>query len=710
MTTPTEQAAPAGAVDPSTRVAPPGEQRSMDLAPKTFNAEQRTVDVVASSGASVRRRDYWTGEEFDELLVVSAEAVDLTRCEAGSVPVLNRHWTYDISNVLGTCLAGCAQFEDGKLILTLKFSGRDEVAPIVSDVGEGIIRNVSVGYRVLAYEVDETTSPKTRRITKWELLEVSLVPVGADGFAGTRSMPEHVPASPPPSNPIQAAPVTVNVNIPEFTRAPAAHSPTDNHMENRMSVITEQPAAPQPSSITENRAQPTQGQPVQTQAAPTAPAPQPEADPLAAMRAAEADRIAHIQSRAACAQLGLPSDMIARAITEGWSLDAFNRAVIDHVAAQPSNQRNINPHVQVIADEGDTRIRAATTALLNRSNPARHKLDGAATEYRGIKLLDLARDVLESHGTKVRGMSGKDIARRAFQTTSDFPAILSGVTNISLREGYEMAPRTFLPWAAQMMATDFKDLHLVQFGGGGVLPKVNEQGEFARGKLYESKESFRVHTFGEIIGITRQVIVNDQLDALTRVPREAGYRAAVTENSIVYGILLTNPAMSDGKTLFHAGHGNLSASGTALSLAGLSSGREAMRKQKALDGKTVINTTPRHLLVPAALETKAEQLIVVRNTPASTEQAVPEFFRSLNPIVEPLLDASSATAWYLLADPASSTASIAYAYLEGEEGVYLEEEQGFDVDGMKIKVRHDFGAGAMDFRGAYKDPGAAPSP
>ncbi|AWJ82671.1 peptidase U37 [Azospirillum sp. TSH58] len=679
--------------------------RAASLEPATFSAEDRTVELVASTGATVRRYDWWTGEYYDEVLSVSAEAVDLTRFEAGSVPILNAHGQWEVKDIMGTAVPGSSRFESGTLVLTAKLSAREDVAPFVQDVKDGILRNVSVGYRVLAYEVDETTKPKTRTVTRWELLEVSFVPVGADGLAGTRSLPPG-PAGAPQAAP---APVTVNVNIPDFTRAPAAQPTPDNTKENRMSDTPETPAVTQDPPVTENRGQP-QVPPAQTQAAPTAPAPQTESDPLAAMRAAEADRIAHIQSRAACAQLGLPSDMITRAITEGWSLDTFNRAVIDHVAAQPSNQRNINPHIQVITDEGDTRIRAATAALLNRSNPSRHKLDGAATEYRGIKLLDLARDVLESHGTKVRGMAGKDIARRAFQTTSDFPAILSGVTNISLHEGYEMAPRTFLPWAAQMMATDFKDLHLVQFGGGGVLPKVNEQGEFARGRLYESKESFRVHTFGEIIGITRQVIVNDQLDALTRVPREAGYRAAVTENTIVYGILLTNPAMSDGKTLFHAGHANLPASGTALSLAGLSAGREAMRKQKALDGKTVINTTPRHLLVPAALETKAEQLIVVRNTPASTDQAVPEFFRSLNPIVEPLLDASSATAWYLLADPASSTASIAYAYLEGEEGVYLEEEQGFDVDGMKIKVRHDFGAGAMDFRGAYKDPGAAPSP
>lgn len=720
MAEPTDGAAPGGAA--TQRTLPPGvapgwrangdtSVRAASLEPTTFNAANRTVDLTASTGATVRRFDWWSGEQFDEVLTVSAEAVDLTRFEAGSVSILNTHSQWDVKDVMGAGVPGTARFEDGKLILTAKLSARDDVAPFIQDIKDGILRNVSVGYRILAYEVDETTKPKTRTITRWELLEVSFVPVGADGGAGTRSLSgDQQPGRQALMN--SAAPVTVNLNLSDFTRAPAAHPPTDNTQEVRMSDTTEQPAATQAPTATtsptdtgaeQQRAQPPAAPAPAAQQAPAAPA----VDPLAAARQAEADRIDHIRSRAA--QLNLPDEMVRTAITGGTSVADFNTRVIDHLAAEPSNQRAINPHVQVITDEGDTRVRAAMAGLLNRANPAVHRLEGAATEYRGIRLMDLARDCLEARGVRTRGMQNKDIAIRALQTTSDFPHILSGVTNTSLREGYEMAPRTYQAWARQMMATDFRDLNMVQFGGGGTLPKVGEHGEFKRGKLYESKESFRVATYGEVIGVTRQVIINDNLDALTRVPSEAGFRAAVTENTTVYGILTSNPTMSDSKALFHSGHINLAGSGTALSVAGLSTGRTAMRKQKALDGKTLLNVTPAVLLVPAALETTAEQIVVTRTVPTTTATSVPEFFRTLNVVAEPLLDEDSATAWYLFANPASPAGSIAYAFLEGEEGVYTEERMGFDVDGMEIKIRHDFGAGAMDFRGAYKDPGAAPS-
>jgi hypothetical protein len=84
---------------------------------------------------------------------------------------------------------------------------------------------------------------------------------------------------------------------------------------------------------------------------------------------------------------------------------------------------------------------------------------------------------------------------------------------------------------------------------------------------------------------------------------------------------------------------------------------------------------------------------------------VPEWVRSLVPIVEPRLDANSATAWYLIADPAQVD-TVEYCYLEGQQGVYIETKQGFEVDGIEIKARMDFGAAAIDYRGMQKNAGA----
>jgi hypothetical protein len=177
------------------------------------------------------------------------------------------------------------------------------------------------------------------------------------------------------------------------------------------------------------------------------------------------------------------------------------------------------------------------------------------------------------------------------------------------------------------------------------------------------------------------------------------------EGDIVWGLLTDNVVMSDGNALFHSSHSNLG-SALILSADNLSAGRHAMRLQKGSDGRTNLNLRPQFLMVPSALESKAEKILTA--TPSDDEtKNVPGSLKSLVPIVEPRLDAVSSTAWMLAASP-STIDTIEYAYLSGEEGIYTEQRNGFDVDGIEIKVRMDFGAGAIDYKGFYKNPGAAP--
>jgi hypothetical protein len=237
------------------------------------------------------------------------------------------------------------------------------------------------------------------------------------------------------------------------------------------------------------------------------------------------------------------------------------------------------------------------------------------------------------------------------------------------------------------------------------LLKVNESGEFKRGTLAESKESYRIETYGRVVGITRQVLINDDLDAFTRIPAMYGNSIAQLESDVVWGIITTNPAMADGNALFHADHKNLEATGTALAVDSVGKGRASMAKQTGLDKKTVLNVRPAFLIVPASLELKAEQLVAQNIVPAETQNVVPQSIRTLSPISEPRLDAMSETAWYLAASP-NQIDTIEYAYLEGQQGAYIESRNGFDVDGVEIKCRLDFGAKAIDWRGLFKNPGA----
>ena len=398
-----------------------------------------------------------------------------------------------------------------------------------------------------------------------------------------------------------------------------------------------------------------------------------------------------------------------RLVRDGVGLDDARRSLIDEAARRSSSPGPIQNHVVMGGqDDRSTRNLAVENALLHRFDPTAHKLSDPAREWRGMTLLEMARVFVESSGNHtIRGLTRYELASRALETTSDFPGILANVANKTLRNAYDTCPRTFLPFCRQVTAIDFKSMSRVQLGEAPTLEKVIEGGEYKRGPLGEGKESYRVETYGKIIAISRQVLVNDDLNAFTRVPQLFGVSAANLESDVVWGIITANPNMGDGVALFHANHKNLAGTGAVISVASLGLARKSMGTQTGVDGQTLVNVRPSYIIVPAALEVTAEQLLAINMTPAKSVDVVPQSLRLLTVIAEPRLDmaVNGDKTWYLSANPGQID-TIEYAYLEGQNGVYIETKLGFDVDGVEIKARMDFGAKAIDWRGMYKNPGA----
>jgi hypothetical protein len=299
---------------------------------------------------------------------------------------------------------------------------------------------------------------------------------------------------------------------------------------------------------------------------------------------------------------------------------------------------------------------------------------------------------------------GLETRSGGYMGTSDFPFILSNIANKTLRAAYDAAPQTFKAFTRQTIAPDFKMMAKVQLGDAPSLDKVNESGEFKRGALSESKEQYALATYGKVVPINRQVLINDDLDAFTRLPAMFGRAAADLESDTVWSIITGNPHMGDSIELFNAKHGNVSSSNSAISIQSLGAARELLRKQKGLNGR-FINVTAKYLLVPCALETVAQQFMATGIMYIKNPDVNP-FAGTLQVIAEPRLDAISASTWYLAGDP-SQIDTIEYAYLEGNEGVYLESRIGFDVDGLELKARLDFGAKAIDWRGLYRNSGSS---
>ncbi|MCA3584652.1 MAG: peptidase U37 [Methylocystis sp.] len=642
--------------------------RAADLLPASIDAAERTIDVVWSTGARVRRNPFF-GDPFDEELAMDPRAVRLDRLNAGA-PLLKVHDASVLDSVIGSVVPGSARIENGRGIARVRFSDRTEVEPLWKDVEAGHIRAVSIGYQVHRFEVTKQAgAPELWRAVDWTPFEISAVPIGADPAAGFRADEPLYPC------------VVHRADAPSKEKAAMDDAVTDN-----TETQTRQ-AAPQPQDRASS-------------------APVIDAETIAARaRDKERERVGTIYDLAGRLHLerSFADDLVKRGVT----LDAARSEILDKVATDAEKTR-VSPQVSIplgSRDERVTRRDAVSNALLHRYSPTLFPLSESAREYRGMTLVEHAREFLSSSGVNIRGMSRDEIATRALHSTSDFPEVLAAVTGKTLRQAYDAYPRTYVPFCRQVLATDFKAMHRVQLGEAPQLVKVNEGGEFKRGTLAEGRESYRVETYGRVVAVTRQVLINDDLDAFTRIPAMYGTAIATLESDVVWGIILANAAMSDSIALFHQNHGNLANPATALSVTAIGAARAAMARQTGLDKKTILNVRPAYLIVPASLELAAEQLVAQNLVPAQTGSVVPSSIRTLTPIAEPRLDAASLTAWYLAANPAQID-TIEYAYLEGQQGAYIETRNGFDVDGVEIKCRLDFGAKAIDWRGLYRNPGA----
>jgi hypothetical protein len=643
----------------------------------------RTVEIIWTTGATVRRARFWD-EAVDEELALDGSAVRLDRLNDGA-PFLNSHDAGSLDSVLGVVVDGSARIANGQGTATIRFSERADVEPIFRDIAGGIIRNVSVGYRVHRYEITKRDgAPELWRAVDWEPLEISAVAIGADPGARVRSDTS----------------ATRALNTCTLTRT--TNSDTEANMPDDI-----QPTAPAAVPPPATRAvDPTPAAP------PPAPAPAPATPNADAIRA-EAQRAA-ADILTLCQRHGLDNIFAADLIGRGVSLDAGRSAVLDKLAEADTLGTRTGATIPAAArDTGATEIAyrdAVTDALMHRHAPGLHQLTDAAREFRGLNLLDMARHALERRGISTRGMSRMELATEALQkragpgyhSTADFPFILANVANKTLRSAYESTPRTFTAWARQATITDFRPVQRTQLAGAPDLLRVPESGEFTYGTMGEGREVYALLTYGRIIGITRQTLINDDLDAFTRIPSAFGASAADLESDLVYSILTSNPLMGDGVALFNSGHGNLGTAG-AISETTLAEAYRLFGNQRGLEARQ-ISVQPRYLITPPGSRSVEARKNVTATTPNAVA-GVNAFAGRLEPIEEPrLIPAAGADPWFLAADP-NRIDTVEYAYLDGSNGVYTETRMGFEVDGMEIKARHDFASKAIDWRGLYRNAG-----
>ncbi len=642
--------------------------------PDTVDIEARTAELTWTTGAQGRRWNWDVGYYLEELEVSDA-AVRLERMNNGA-PLLSVHNQWELRSVLA--VVERAWLENGEGHAIVRFSQREDADEVFRDVKDGILRNISVGYSVHRYvlvEGGDDTMPVYRAVD-WEPMEISIVPVGFDDGAKVRSA----------KTPAEYEGRRFNTLFETRKDEEPAVQPAAVATPSEENEMTEE----------EKRA----------------------ADELIRREAAEAERKRCTTIRAMARKVGLDETFAEELVERGLSADAASAAMIDKLAERQQGDQPLGRNSQPTVTGGQdvalitAKREAMQNALLNRCNPAIALVD-AAREFRGMRLLDMARESIELVGGNSRGMLPQEIARAALgcdrqavraagmHTTSDFPILLGGAVNRTLRDSYAQAPQTWRPLGQPTTVPDFRATTRAALGDISALEEVKEHGEYKYGKLEEEGAPIRVTKFGKIIAITWESIINDDLGALTRIPRAYGLAAAQTESNLVWNLLLSNPNYTDGKAIFVAEHGNLAGSGGAINTTTLAAARAAMRKQQSKAG-AFLNIEPRYLVVGPDKELEAFQFTSSNYVPAKNADINDTRNTSLIVIVDARITGNQ---WYLYTEP-GLVDTFEYAYLEGEQGVFTETREGFEVDGVEIKARLVFGAAWIDYRGAYKNPGA----
>jgi len=604
--------------------------RRASFAPRSVNTDARTVDVIWSTGAPVKRRDF--DGNYVERLSLDAGSVDLSRLIGASV--LDAHRQTAVRDVLGTVRDAAVTGKEGTA--TIQFSARPEVEPIWQDVTAGILRHISVGYSVEEWADSLEDGTRVRTATRWTPHEISLVPSPADPGATVRM--------------------------------------EENNMEHQNTA----PEDTQAQTTNDNAG----ADVIQTRAT------------------------INTEIRSIANVAGLDQSFVDGLIDRQADADEARRAAFDELAKRGGGDiRTEQTRVEIIDSHDDPEVRARQMgeALYSRINPG-HELSEAARRYAYATPVDMAKELLTLRGGQVTGLSPASIITRALHTTSDFPIILGDTVGRTLRDAYQTAPSGIRRLGRQTTAKDFRSINKLMLGEAPMLEKLNEHGEIKAGTMTEAKEAYKVETWARKIGITRQVLVNDDLGAFSDLARRMGQAAAETEARVLVDLLESNtgngPKMDDTKALFHVDHGNKAGTGAVISDATLSAARLALRTQKGLSGEP-IRVTPKYLLVPPALETEAEKWLA--SVAAAKAADVNPFSGSLSLVIEPRL--ASATRWYITADP-SEIDGLEFSYLAGGEGPQVESKSGWDVDGVEIRVILDYGAGFVDHRGWFANAGA----
>jgi hypothetical protein len=726
--------------------------RMVSVRAETANAETKSVEVVVASENPIERYDSERDSVIREILLM--DGVEF-RTDRMQLPIVDSHDRSTVRNVLGSVRN--IRKEGTQLVGDATFARDSDSQSAYEKLLDGHLTDFSITAtpkQITSVRRGETYSLRGEIIegpadivTRWMPTDASLVAAGADETSTVRDlrrsyfingddlmkralteemkamlvakgMPEQI------EDPEQALTWVVGM----MTEA-AAESPEiemeNKPMENAMAAEDEMKKMEHPEKKMAEGMD------------------QEEEIKQTVQRALKEDSKRRKEIVALCSAANIERSFAEQLCDTGVSLDIARTQILEKVLMtnQPLGASSGRERIEVTRSSDDKFNEAIRDGLISRAfrgaglrtSPfAGGKPAEGSEEFKHFGLMRMAEKILQRQGVNTDRMSNRDIAlaalgspavcnrfnieRSSYHTTGSFSNLLLDAANKTLLTAYDEAPTTYQLWSRTAPAVaDFKTVNRIRFSEAPDLEVVPETKPYKQGVMTDSKESYKVEKYGAIFTVSWETVVNDDLDAISRIPAMHGNAARRKVNKVVYNVLTSNPTMGDGFSLFstsHASGTNFANASAAPSVTTLNTAFRDMMKQKGLTSDAIINVNPRYLIVPVSVAAGALQLVGSLADPAAGGSSAtgnsntlniygPNGVRPLQVIVEPVLEAYSTTGWFLAADYASVD-TVEVSFLQGEESPVLENEWDFNTDCYKYKVRQTFGVAAIDWRGLYK--------
>lgn len=685
--------------------------RSVKILYDDIDRENRSIPIILASESPVETYDIARMEVVNEVL--SVDGVEIP--SNGQVPMVDNHERDSVRDVLGSIREFTTRTIDGvKCLVARAFFAADVTSrDTFEKYADGHLTDFSVG----AIAMQKEYQGKTKNVTRSKLIEGSAAVIGSDRNAKAMLVQRAY------REPQALRDEIMDTKLKELLVQRGL--PEDATDKTVLEFVERQLDKPEPGIDTKTALE------IVRQLKVIVPASEPnDKQNLDAAEEVKRALERYESIDELCRKHNVSIEDRTKYLKSDASVDAIARTILEELLPKKEGA-TVGPNnepVEVTRSERDKFYDAVSYGVIQRSLSGHRISDElqrqigekpvGADEFRFRRIPDIAREFCQRADIRVEGIPDHEICRKAvgirnfversgtsFHSTGSFTNIFLDAMNKTLRAAYDEAPSTYQRWVRQASsASDFKTLNRIVFGEIGLPEEVEENGKYPEMTTTDSKESYRVTKHGGIFSITLEMMVNDDMDAMTRIPRMQGNAMRRKINLDAYSILTDNAALADGVALFHASSHGANLDATALAEGALDTGYSVMMTQTGTDSSAILNIMPRFLIVPAALSATAYRLTgggVIPQSVSNVPLYGPGGPRTLEVVVDGQLDGTSATGWYLAADN-NVVDTVEITFLQGEETPVLDREDGFDTDTIKYKIRQSYGIKAIDYRGLYQ--------